>query len=93
MAARSDDNPKDNVSYYRSERLFVMNGDWYFSTREGDEGPFATRQQAEAALDFFVTGKIELAHFQKSREEGAGVTWRVKRPKLEVLPLEKEVFI
>ena len=93
MDRRQDDNPNDNVRYFRSKRLFMMNGDWFFATRESDEGPFVTRQLAEAALAFYVSGKIELAHFQKVREQRSGVTWRIKRPRLEILPLEKEVII
>ncbi len=54
---RRDDVIKGNAgrSWFRSERLFSVNGVWYFATREGvDQGPFATRRLAEQALAGFV---------------------------------------
>ncbi len=36
---------------FRSDRMFVADNQWYFSTREGDEmGPYATKEEAEAEL-------------------------------------------
>ena len=36
---------------FRSQRMFVVDNKWYFSTREGEEmGPYATREKAEAEL-------------------------------------------
>jgi len=63
---RREDN--EDKTYFRSDRLFSMNGQWYFSSREGDCGPFASREVAHAALARFVHEKIELDAFQKSRE-------------------------
>jgi len=40
-----------DARYFRSDRFFSSNGQWYFITRENREaGPFATRDAAEAAL-------------------------------------------
>ncbi len=40
---------------FRSDRMFVADNQWYFSTREGEEkGPFATREEAEAELVRFL---------------------------------------
>jgi hypothetical protein len=64
---RREDN--EDKTYFRSDRLFSMNGQWYFSSREGDCGPFASREVAHAALARFVHEKIELDAFQKSREK------------------------
>jgi hypothetical protein len=64
---RREDN--EDKTYFRSDRLFSMNGQWYFSTREGDCGPFASREVAHAALARFIHEKIELDSFQKSREK------------------------
>jgi hypothetical protein len=63
---RREDN--EDRTYFRSDRLFLMNGQWYFSSREGDCGPFASREVAHAALARFVHEKVELDSFQKSRE-------------------------
>jgi len=30
-----------------AERVFRLGGQWYFSTRDGDIGPFRTREQAK----------------------------------------------
>ncbi len=40
---------------FRSDRLFVADSQWYFSTREGEEkGPYATREEAEAELVRYI---------------------------------------
>ena len=64
MRRRTDQKDK---TYFRSERLFCMNGQWYFCAREGDHGPYASRDAAERALKRFVNDKVELDGFQKSR--------------------------
>ncbi len=44
-----------SVSVFRAEdRLFQSDGDWYYGTREGDRGPFATRVLAEIALTRYL---------------------------------------
>jgi len=37
-----------------SSRLFCLNGEWFFQTRERDHGPFTKREAAEQALDRYV---------------------------------------
>ena len=71
---RRDD--RIDKTYFRSERVFAMNGQWYFGTREGDCGPFRTQDIARAALARFISEKVELARFQKSREI------EVRKPKM-----------
>ncbi len=58
----------EDKTYFRSDRLFCSNGQWFFSTREGDQGPFAERDLAEAALRRFVGEKVDLEDFQTSRD-------------------------
>jgi hypothetical protein len=43
---------------FRSGRLFSVGAVWYFSTRDGHEGPFEDRNDAEAALTLFIREKI-----------------------------------
>ena len=47
--------------FFRSDRVSMANGKYYFSTREGTlEGPYDTRAEAEAELMLFIrraTGK------------------------------------
>ncbi len=41
--------------YFRSEdRIMCRGSDWYFQSREGDQGPFATCEQAEQELKVYV---------------------------------------
>lgn len=71
---RSED--REDKTYFRSERVFAMNGQWYFGAREGDCGPFRTQDIARAALARFINEKVELDKFQKSRER------EVTKPKM-----------
>jgi hypothetical protein len=73
---RRDD--RDAKTYFRSERVFATNGQWHFSTREGNCGPFRTADLARAALARFINEKVELASFQKSRER------EIKTPKVSL---------
>ncbi len=41
--------------YFRSEdRIMCRGSDWYFQSREGDQGPFATCEEAERELKVYV---------------------------------------
>jgi hypothetical protein len=82
---RDDKSPK---TYFRSERIFCMNGSWYFSTREGDLGPYTGRTGAEAALRTFLNEKKELDAFQRSRSEPPR---RIEKPVLELVAVEPAV--
>jgi len=42
---------RENTHFFRSQRLFAVNDQWYFSTRERlDQGPYATRAEAEQEM-------------------------------------------
>lgn len=42
-------------THYRSERVSSVNGQYFFSTREGTlEGPYFTRVDAERQIDLYV---------------------------------------
>ena len=81
---RQDDTEKK--SFFRSaDRVFHMNGAWYFSTREGEEGPYASEVQAQLEIKRFILEKTELAQFQKAREkQRCHSALRVKSDKDEV---------
>ncbi|MEM9620044.1 MAG: DUF6316 family protein [Pseudomonadota bacterium] len=52
---RASDTEKDQVRYFRTADRFARVDDQYwFATREGDEGPFATRELAEKALAAYI---------------------------------------
>lgn len=61
-------NDQQAKTYFRSERLFTMNDQWYFASREGDQGPFPTREAAQAALKQFTSECVALSDFQASRD-------------------------
>ncbi len=43
------------ATHYRSERVSSVNGQYFFSTREGTlEGPFFTRVDAEREIVFYI---------------------------------------
>lgn len=63
---RQDDH--EQKRYFRSsDRVFRQNGAWYFTTREGDEGPYVSEGLAQREVDRFITDMTELAAFQATR--------------------------
>ncbi len=47
--------PDQTREYARTRpRVFDHGGDWYFSSREGDMGPFETQGEATEQLDAYV---------------------------------------
>ena len=50
-----DQDEKPTVRHFRTGNRFIcQDGKWWFSTREGEEGPFDTREAAELGLKRFV---------------------------------------
>jgi hypothetical protein len=46
---------EDEKNHFRSERIVVMNGQYYFMTRENtQEGPFDSRLDAERELNLYI---------------------------------------
>ena len=46
---------EEQKRWFRSERFLQINSEWYFITRElEEEGPFNSRQEAEAELFNFI---------------------------------------
>ena len=49
--------PKD-LNKFRSDRYFLVDGKWYFTTREGtNEGPFVSADDARRALTQYLMDK------------------------------------
>ena len=46
----------------------MLNGQWFFTTREGEVGPFRTREHAIEEVGRYVQERNELMKFQKARE-------------------------
>ena len=74
--ARDDEQAKQ-ISHFRSSERFVrIDGAWWFSTREGDEGPFATREAARNGLRRYIASQ-EMA--EKHRKEMEAVKAKTNR--------------
>ena len=60
--------PEDEIrSYFRSDdRLLMMNGEWYFSTRDGEVGPFKNVHDATREIEQYVKEREDLQQFQAS---------------------------
>ncbi len=88
------EDPKDSKkSFFRArDRLFKLSEAWYFGTREGDKGPFRTRDRAIREITQYVAERRDLRAFQKAREEHRprlpfGLV--VEDSELELLPLDE----
>lgn len=103
---RQDDH--ESKCYFRSsDRVFRLNGAWYFTTREGDEGPFPNEQIAHAEVERFITARTELAKFQAdralkqdSKSKDAGIKLELvaldDRPRIratESVPANQRVYV
>jgi hypothetical protein len=52
---RKTDRDPDNIAHFRADsRIFRLNGEWYFSSREGEHGPFESERDAAMELDAYV---------------------------------------
>ena len=48
-------NDHNDSMYFRSgDRVFCLNGKWYYQTRESDHGPFYSREAAELDMQRYV---------------------------------------
>lgn len=63
--------PKDlKKKFFRSnDRFFQINGQWYFSAREGDIGPFRNREQARREVQAYIKARSmgEVATRQRAK--------------------------
>jgi len=54
---KRESDPKE-LNVFRSDRYFVVDGKWYFTTREGtNEGPFASADEARSRLVQYLLDK------------------------------------
>ncbi len=55
MSKRQSDEAQLDIEFARSKsRVFCRNDAWYFSSREGDFGPFDTELDAQEELEAYV---------------------------------------
>jgi Domain of unknown function (DUF6316) len=61
MKYRAGEDPK---MFFRTERMYFSNGEWFFSTRDGsDLGPFTSHEEAEAELTLYLRHSHEGSMF------------------------------
>ena len=59
-------------THFRSDdRVYCMNGKWFYQTRESDHGPFPSREAASADLARYVD---EMKYFDDISPEDAKLT-------------------
>lgn len=52
-------------TYFRSERIAMIDGKYYIATREGDDvGPFGSKQEADQALCRFIESIKEQGNYK-----------------------------
>ena len=86
---RSTDADDNKRHFFRSqERLFCFNGQWYFATREGDSGPFPTKDIARAEVARYISERAALRGFQESRKQGAVTDRRAHDLGLTLVPMD-----
>ena len=69
---RSTDPKDSDRRFFRSpERIVCMNGQWYFATREGECGPFASKEIARREVERYLTERDALRGFERARREEA----------------------
>ena len=65
---------KNKVHYRAKDRFFCLDGHWYFLTREGNRGPFDSREEAETELKLYA----DTMEFIDDNESSlpSGTDWR-----------------
>ena len=72
---------KQEKQFFRAgDRVYCQNGQWFFTTREEDHGPFPTREAAELNLSRYV---IEMEHF----DDASGGACKRGMPELQASDL------
>ena len=90
---RKEDTKESKKSFFRArDRMFKLSEAWYFGTREGDQGPFRTRDRAVREISRYVAERQDLRTFQKAREDHRprlpfGLV--VEDSELELLPFDE----
>ncbi len=74
---RKTDEQEERHYFRMGDRFFRVENQWFYTTREGNEGPFGSREQAEAHLRTFV------AMQELTDEHGANVVFAKKKAEAE----------
>jgi len=63
--------PKESTHFRSGNRLYCMNGKWFFQTREADHGPYPSEETAQVELQRYVD---EMHYFDAIGPEQARLT-------------------
>ena len=55
MRRMRKDDTTQSTQFRSADRVFCMNGQWFFQTREQDHGPFTSRGAATKELERYVS--------------------------------------
>jgi len=63
-----DSDKDEKVRPFRTRnRYFCQDGQWWFSTREGEEGPFMSREAAEHGMQRYVDSAEMMEKFKSEK--------------------------
>lgn len=55
MCDMRKEDASDRTHFRSGDRVFCLNGKWYFQTRENDHGPYSSRETADDELKRYVS--------------------------------------
>lgn len=74
-------NDEKAARYFRSSDRFVRSDStWWFTTREGDQGPYHSREEAELALRRYVDAQQMAEDLREQREQKQAAQQKRKAP-------------
>lgn len=61
---------EDGPIPYRTERIYRVGNEWFFSVRKGsDQGPFKSEEEAKAAMVEFVSDQLLIENLPNTKPE------------------------
>ena len=68
---------EDKTAPYRSDRFYCVNDEWYFAIRRGpDQGPYPSKEAAQAALKKFIAEELALERRLEAERQLRGTLFR-----------------
>ena len=75
---RKDDEDGTKKTYYRMSRFFTVNGEWFFSYREGEQiGPFETKPEAERGAELYADHMQTSGNAAQAEQVAMHGKWKV----------------
>ena len=68
---------ENKTAPYRSDRFYCVNEEWYFAIRRGpDQGPYPSKEAAQAALKKFIAEELALERRLEAERQLQGILFR-----------------